>query len=130
MRLLLTPGETHVQEKKTLSFREHLTGALTYFVAWSRRRDRLDTILRITFISLQSVDLILTALAAHYGWVELNPVMQGSLNSLYKMALLKFCIPALIAIFVPGRWLIPAILLLCGIIGWNTKELISLALAY
>jgi hypothetical protein len=119
-----------VQEKKTLSARQHIMGALTYFVIWSRRRDRLDTILRIVFFSLQSVDLILTALAARYGWVELNPIMQGSLNSMSKMALLKFFIPALIALFVPGRWLIPAILLLCGIIGWNVKELISLALAY
>jgi len=129
MRLVFTRYR-NVQEKKTLSARQHIMGALTYFVIWSRRRDRLDTILRIVFFSLQSVDLILTALAARYGWVELNPIMQGSLNSMSKMALLKFFIPALIALFVPGRWLIPAILLLCGIIGWNVKELISLALAY
>jgi len=33
-----------------------------------------------------------------------------------------------ISFFVPGRWLIPAILLLLMVVGWNVKELIMLAL--
>jgi hypothetical protein len=119
-----------VQEKKTISFRQHITGPLSYIITRSRRRDKLDIILKIVFLSLQAVDLVLTALAARYGWSELNPIMLGSLDSIYKLALFKFLIPALISFFVPGRWLIPAILLLCGIVGWNVKELISLALAY
>jgi hypothetical protein len=27
---------------------------------------------------------------------------------------------------VPGRLLIPAIILLCGVVGWNVKELVCL----
>jgi hypothetical protein len=55
--------------------------------------------------------------------------MRASLDSVYKLAIFKFGIPVLISWFVPGRLLIPAILLLGGVVGWNVKELISLALA-
>jgi protein-S-isoprenylcysteine O-methyltransferase Ste14 len=105
------------------------TGPLTSILTWSRRKDKTDTALKVTFISLQVVDFILTALAARFGWSELNPIMQGSLDSLSKLAVFKFAVPVLISWFVPGRWLIPAILLLCCILGWNIKELISLAMA-
>lgn len=111
-----------------MSIGQHFTGPLAYFVAQSKKRDRLDTALKVVFLSLQLIDLVLTALAARYGWEELNPMMQGSLDSVTKMAIFKFGVPVVISWFVPGRWLIPAILLLCGVLGWNIKEIITLAL--
>ena len=53
--------------------------------------------------------------------------MRISLDSVYKLAIFKFFIPVLISWFVPGRWLLPAIIMLMGVVGWNVKELIMLA---
>jgi hypothetical protein len=111
-----------------MSTGQHFSGPLAYFIAQSRRRDRVDIILKLVFLSLQLVDLILTILAVRFGWSELNPLMQGSTNSLILMSVIKFLVPVAISWFVPGRWLVPAILLLCGILGWNVKEIIYLAL--
>jgi hypothetical protein len=116
------------QEKKTLTIGQHLGGTLSYILTRSRRRDKWDTILKVIFLVLQLADLVLTALAARYGWTELNPMMQSSLNSISKLAFLKFSIPVLISWFVPGRWLIPAILLLCMIVGWNVTQILMLVL--
>jgi hypothetical protein len=125
-----SPGKLSLPGQKRMSLVQHIMGPIGYIVTKVNRRDKTDTVLKIVFLSLQTVDFILTALAARYGWAELNPIMRASMDSLYQMALFKFVIPAAISWFVPGRLLIPAILLLCGIVGWNTKELISLGLAY
>ena len=109
-----------------MSIGQHITGPLGYIVLKTKKRDRTDTILKAVFLSLQMLDLVLTLLAARSGYPELNPVMRGSLDSLTKLAIFKFGIPVLISWFVPGRWLIPAILLLCGVVGWNVKELVCL----
>ena len=111
-----------------MSLGQRVAGPVAYFVTRSRRRDKVDTALKVAFLSLQFIDLVLTALAARYGWLELNPLMQVSADSTYKLALFKFAIPVLISWFVPGRWLIPAILLLLMVVGWNVKEMIVLAL--
>jgi hypothetical protein len=110
-----------------MSIGQRFMGPIAYLIAQSKKRDRLDTALKAVFLSLQLVDLVLTVLAARYGWSELNPLMQGSLDSVMKLAVFKFGIPVLISWFVPGRWLIPASLLLCGVIGWNIKEIAMLA---
>ena len=120
--------EKHNLKGRTMSIGQHITGPLGYIVLKTRKRDRTDTILKAVFLSLQMLDLVLTLLAARSGYPELNPVMRGSLDSLTKLAIFKFGIPVLISWFVPGRWLIPAILLLCGVVGWNVKELVCLAL--
>jgi hypothetical protein len=125
-----SPGKTGLQEKKTMSLGEHIMGPISYIVTRINRHDRTDTVLKVVFLSLQMVDLTLTVIAARSGYPELNPFMKASLDSLYKLAIFKFGIPFLISWFVPGRLLIPAILLLAGVVGWNCKELISLALAY
>ncbi len=111
-----------------MSLGQHIAGPVAYFIARSRRRDKVDTALKIMFLSLQLIDLTLTALAARYGWLELNPVIKASVDTTYMLALFKFGIPVLISWFVPGRWLIPAILLLLMVLGWNVKELMMLAL--
>ncbi len=111
-----------------MSIGQHITGPLAYIVVQSKKRDKLDTIFKAAFLALQLVDLALTIIAARYGYPELNPFVRGSLDSAYKLAVFKFGIPVLISWFVPGRFLIPAILLLCGVVGWNIKELLMLAL--
>jgi hypothetical protein len=110
-----------------MSLGQRIAGPVSNILARSRRRDKVDTALKVVFLSLQLVDLVLTALAARYGWLELNPVMKASMDSTYKLAVFKFAIPVAISYFVPGRWLIPAILLLLMVVGWNVKELIMLA---
>ena len=119
-----------LQEKKTMTIGQHIIGPINYIVTKTNRHDRTDTVLKAVFLSLQMIDLTLTVIAARSGYPELNPFMKASLDSVYKLAIFKFGIPFLISWFVPGRLLIPAILLLAGVVGWNVKELISLALAY
>lgn len=102
-------------------------GPLGYVVAECNKRDKTDTALKAVFLTLQLVDLALTLVAARSGYPELNPFMRASLDSVYKMAVLKFGVPLLVSWFVPGRLLIPSILLLCGVLGWNVRELICLA---
>jgi hypothetical protein len=111
-----------------VSNNRYITGPIGYLILKSRQRDTTDTLLKVVFLSLQLIDFALTLVAARYGFPELNPFMKISLDSLYKLAIFKFFIPVLISWFVPGRWLLPAILLLCGVLGWNVKELIMLAL--
>jgi hypothetical protein len=104
----------------------YTTGPLGYQVFKSQQRDRTDTILKAVFLCLQLADLALTLVAARYGYPELNPFVRASMDSVYKLAIFKFAVPVLISWFVPGRWLVPAILLLCGVVGWNIKELLLL----
>ncbi len=97
------------------------------YSAWKiNRRDSCDIALRVTYLSLQMLDLGLTLLAAHLGFPELNPIIKATLNSTYHLAILKFGIPLLIILFVPGKLLIPAIVLIAAVVGWNIKELLLL----
>ena len=105
----------------------HITGPIGYLILKSQQRDRTDTLLKAAFLLLQLTDLALTLVAARYGYPELNPFMRASMDSVYKLAIFKFAVPVLISWFVPGRWLLPAIILLIGVVGWNVKELIMLA---
>lgn len=104
----------------------HVMGPLAYIVAACRKKDKTDTFLKVTFLTLQMADLLLTLVAARSGWIELNPFMRAQLDSLLKMAAFKFVVPVLVSWFVPGRLLIPAIMLLCGITGWNLYQMICL----
>jgi len=104
-------------------------GFFGYIVLKGRQRDRTDTVLKVAFLSLQLIDLTMTLAAARCGYPELNPFVKASLSSFYLMVVFKFAIPVIISWFVPGRWLVPAILLLCGVVGWNAKELVCLAMA-
>lgn len=82
-----------------------------------------DTPLRLTYLSLQIIDLALTVLAVSLGYHELNPFVRGVLSSPLHLLTIKMIIPAMIACIVPGKFLIPGILLLLFIVGWNVKEL-------
>jgi hypothetical protein len=111
-----------------VTINQRIIGPIGHILDVCRKKDKADTTLKVSFLLLQMADLVLTLVAARSGWVELNPVMQAQLDSLAMMALLKFVVPGLVSWFVPGRLLIPAILLLCGVVGWNLKEMICLAL--
>ena len=80
--------------------------------------------LRVSYLSLQLLDLILTIFAVSIGLSELNPLMRNLLASLPQLLVAKLAIPLLIAWLVPSKLLIPAILLLTVVVGWDVKELI------
>jgi hypothetical protein len=85
-----------------------------------------DTRLKVIYMSLQLLDLGLTLMASQLGFLELNLFIRASLMSPLHLVLIKVGIPLLICLFVPGRFLIPAIALLTSIIYWNMKELLVL----
>jgi hypothetical protein len=107
---------------------QRVIGPISRILAVCRKKDKTDTFLKASFLLLQMADLVLTLVAARSGWIELNPFMRAQLDSLFLMVFVKFAVPALVSWFVPGRMLIPAIVLLSGVIGWNLKEMICLAL--
>jgi hypothetical protein len=111
-----------------MALNQRVMGPIGRILAVCRRKDKADTALKATFLVMQMADLILTLVAARSGWIELNPLMRAQLDSIAVMALVKFLIPGLVSWFVPGRLLIPAILLLCGVVGWNLREMIVLAM--
>jgi hypothetical protein len=119
-RETVQPGE------KILTFDQRIAGAFSFIVIACKKKDKIDTALKVAFLTLQMADLMLTLVAARNGWIELNPVMRAQLDALYKIMLFKFAVPILVSWFVPGRLLIPAILLLCGILGWNFHQMICL----
>ncbi len=85
-----------------------------------------DILLKVIYMSLQLLDLELTLVASQLGLPELNPFIRALLMSPFHLVLIKVGMPLLICLFVPGRFLIPAIALLTGIICWNMKELLIL----
>jgi len=85
-----------------------------------------DIILKAAYLSLQLFDLGLTIVAMRLGYPELNPFMRASLASPYQLGIIKFGIPLLISWLVPGKLLIPAIVLIAGVVGWDIKELLLL----
>jgi protein-S-isoprenylcysteine O-methyltransferase Ste14 len=110
-----------------MSTGHNLTGPISYLVIKSRQRDKTDMLLKGAFLFLQLADFTLTLVAARYGYPELNPLLRASLGSLSLLVVFKFLVPVIISWFVPGRWLVPAILLLCGVVGWNVIQLLLLA---
>ena len=85
-------------------------------------------ILKISYLFLQQLDLILTLLATHIGLAELNPFIRGLLATPLHLAIIKVVVPLLIALFVPGRFLIPGLLVLSVVVGLNIKELLLVLL--
>lgn len=125
---MTTSIRENIQPKeRVMTFNQRVIGAFSYIVIACKKKDKIDTGLKVAFLTLQMADLMLTLVAARSGWVELNPVMRAQLDALYKIMLFKFAVPVLVSWFVPGRLLAPAILLLCGILGWNLHQMIALA---
>ena len=79
---------------------------------------------KASFVLLSELDLVLTVLAMSLGFSELNPLMRELLNSPVQLLLVKCLLPFLIAWVTPGKLLLPAILALGFVVGWDTKELV------
>ena len=73
---------------------------------------------------LNQFDLALTVLAVSLGLSELNPLMRHLLAVPALLLVLKVAVPLLIAWLTPGKLLLPAIVLLGLVVGWNVKELL------
>ena len=73
---------------------------------------------------LCQLDLVLTALAVHLGFYELNPVVRNLLNVPLVLIFIKCAVPLFIAWLAPGRLLLPAIAFQLLVVGWNIKELL------
>jgi Domain of unknown function (DUF5658) len=95
------------------------------------RLDLTDTrglTVKAAYVALHHLDLVLTVFAGTLGLYEMNPFMRAMLESPLQLLLFKLMLPFIIAWLVPSRFLIPAGLLLLGVLIWNLKELILLAL--
>ena len=80
---------------------------------------------KFSFVLLSQVDLYLTLIAVSSGFSELNPIMRTLLAAPLYLILIKVVSPIFIAWLTPGKLLVPAIVLLGFVIGWDIKELVS-----
>ena len=79
---------------------------------------------KVSFVLLNQVDLALTVLAVSLGLSELNPLIRHLVAVPVLLLIVKVAIPLLIAWLTPGKFLIPAIILLSLVVSWNVKELL------
>lgn len=104
------------------------TAAAVNRVLWEVKLDipPRDIFIKFGYVLLHQLDLVLTVQATSAGFLELNPLMNSILASPLHMVAVKVLAPLLIAWLVPGRLLVPAVLLLLGVMCWNLKELFML----
>lgn len=81
---------------------------------------------KMAYVLLHQADIVLTSFALTAGFQEINPVIRASLETPVQILALKLLIPVLIAWLVPARLLIPAIVLLLAIVGFNLAQLATL----
>lgn len=93
-------------------------------ISEKQRQSQLSFPVKASYLILQQLDLALTMLAVSIGLNEMNPWMRAMLDSPLELVAIKLVIPLLIAWLVPYRLLIPACILLVGIVGWNIRELL------
>lgn len=79
---------------------------------------------KVCFVVLVYLDVFLTLYALQSGFSELNPFALRIFSDPQKLFLVKGLSPALIAFFVPGKFLLPAILAMSFVTLWNFKELL------
>jgi len=79
---------------------------------------------KVAFIALGAVDLLLTLTAVNLGLSELNPVIRFLLYIPVLLLLVKLLLPVFIAWLMPGKLLLPSIMLLALVIIWDIKELV------
>ncbi len=80
---------------------------------------------KLSFVFLVYLDLVLTFLAVGNGFNEMNPFMQRMLVRPAELALVKGVAPLFIAWLVPAKLLVPAIVLMLAVVGWNARELLA-----
>ena len=79
---------------------------------------------KLAFVGLIYLDLMLTLLALQLGFTEMNPFMLRLITRPEQLLLVKVVLPPLIAWLVPARLLLPAIIVLLAVSGWNIRELL------
>jgi hypothetical protein len=99
-----------------------------YHSAIGKNDGKHSLIVKASYVFLTQLDLLLSIFGASLGAHELNPLMRNLLTRPEQLIVIKVVIPFLIAWFVPSKLLIPAMVLLLAIIGWNLKELLLLFL--
>ena len=83
-------------------------------------------LLKALYVILHQVDLFLTVYAVNIGYHELNPFIRGMLDEPLQLALIKVVIPVMLAVFIPSKLLIPAVVAIALVVGWNIGELLTL----
>ena len=81
------------------------------------------TTAKLVFIGLGALDLLLTLAAVNLGLSEINPMIRLALQIPVLLVAMKLFIPAFIAWLMPGKLLVPSIILLALVVAWNIKEL-------
>jgi hypothetical protein len=79
---------------------------------------------KVAFVALNLADLLLTVFAISLGLNELNPWVRELLGNPLHLVIAKCAVPAALAWLIPGKLLLPAILLLSFVVGWDIKELV------
>ncbi len=85
------------------------------------------TLPKAGFLLLVYVDLLLTLFAVSHGFNEMNPMMVHYLSKPWELFFVKVVAPPFIAWAVPGKFLIPSIVLMLVVTAWNVAALLSLA---
>ena len=80
---------------------------------------------KVAFVALGLVDLFMTLYALSAGYTEQNPLFASLQDNPLGLFFLKVAGPLAIAWLVPARLLVPSIVLLLAVIGWNTSQLIG-----
>jgi hypothetical protein len=83
-----------------------------------------ETNLKTGFILLCQLDLFLTLLAVYLGLSEINPLVRFLIAIPVLLILVKMLVPVLIAWLMPGKLLLPSMVILVFVVIWNIKELV------
>lgn len=89
---------------------------------------RHGTTAKLSFVVLHEMDILLTLCAVSVGLSELNPLMVRLLGVPVSLLAVKVVLPVFIAWLVPGKLLLPAILISLFMLIWNIKEFILFAI--
>ncbi len=81
---------------------------------------------KLGFVALAYIDLVLTLYAVQSGFTEMNPVVLRLLTRPGELFLVKVVVPPLIALLVPARLLLPSVLLMVMVSGWNLASILQL----
>ena len=90
-----------------------------YFNPW-------DAYIRLGYVLLQQTDLAITAYGLSRGFTELNPFMRSLLASPVQLIAVKVVFPLIIAWLVPGKYLLPGLLLFVLVNLLNVLQLFGL----
>ncbi|MCX5998098.1 MAG: DUF5658 family protein [Chloroflexi bacterium] len=79
---------------------------------------------KASFVALNHLDLVLTVVAVSLGLTELNHWMRVLLATPLLLVGIKGVLPVFIGWLVPGKCLLPAVLLLSVVVAWDIGELV------